>query len=118
MKLLMIGLFTLLVTGCSSVSQTEKEKNADDWFNYGEFRAKKGLMIQTQEKLQSMNEESHISGEFYNAYVSGHKEGTAIYCSQTSYILGISGEPYFGLCDESDPEFKKGYEQGLNHKKE
>ena len=117
MKLLISAILALLLVGCSSSPQAEKEKNADDWFNYGEFRAKKGLIVQTQEQLEAVNPDETITEEFYNAYFSGHQEGTVIYCTQNPYILGLSEEPYFGLCDQSHPKFKEEYEKGVNHKK-
>lgn len=115
MKLLISAILALLLVGCSSSPQAEKEKNADDWFNYGEFRAKKGLIVQTQEQLEAVNPDVTITEEFYNAYFSGHQEGTVIYCTQNPYILGLSEAPYFDLCAQSHPEFKDEYEKGVNH---
>lgn len=118
MKQKIVGVMMLLLVGCTASQSEVKEKNADDWYQYGEQRAKNGFVFQEREELERANPEETITGEFYNAYNQGHSSGTVIYCSQNAYILGLSEAPYFGICDQITTEFRTEYEKGKNHKKE
>lgn len=118
MKQSIVSVMMLLLVGCTASQSEVPEKNADDWYQYGEQRAKNGFVVQTREVVERANPEETITGEFYNAYSKGHTSGTVIYCSQNAYILGLSEAPYFGVCDQTNPEFRPEYEKGKNHKKE
>lgn len=118
MKQKIVGVMMLLLVGCTASQSEVSEKNADDWYQYGEQRAKNGFVFQEKEELERVNPEEMVTGEFYNAYSQGHTSGIAIYCSQNPYILGLSEAPYFGICDQIKPEFRTEYEKGINHKKE
>lgn len=102
----------IVLAGCSSSEVEKQEKNVDDWFVIGETRAKNGFLLQTEERLIERNPEEVITPEFYHGYVKGHEAGTKVYCSQHPHILGLSEEPYFGLCDDIDPNYSSEYEKG------
>ncbi len=118
MKKLTIGLFITVLVGCASSDDVEQEKNVDVWFAIGEARAKNGFLLQTESRLVDRYPEEKITTEFYNGYVKGHEAGTKVYCSQNPYILGLSEEPYFGLCDQIDSNYSDEYQKGKKHKKE
>ncbi|MDD9156929.1 DUF2799 domain-containing protein [Aliivibrio sp. S4TY2] len=118
MKQKVVSLMMLLLVGCTASQSEVKEKNTDDWFQYGEQRAKNGFLVQEKETLESVKPEEEVTEAFYNAYLEGHTSGTTIYCSQEAYILGLREAPYFGICDQIMPDFRAEYEKGKNHKKE
>ncbi|WP_375322318.1 DUF2799 domain-containing protein [Aliivibrio logei] len=118
MKRLTTGLLITALMGCTSSATQDVKKNADDWFNIGENRARNGLIIQPEVQLAQNYSDDEMTTQFYNAYLQGHESGVKIYCDQNPYILGLSEEPYFGLCNEGYSNFLDEYKKGLNHKKE
>ncbi|MDD9194933.1 DUF2799 domain-containing protein [Aliivibrio sp. S3MY1] len=118
MRQKIVSVIMLLLVGCTTSQYEVPEKNADDWYQYGEQRAKHGFLVQERDVLEEVNSKETITGAFYNAYRQGYSSGIVIYCSQEAYILGLSEAPYFGICDQINPEFRTEYEKGRNHKKE
>ncbi|WP_167512717.1 DUF2799 domain-containing protein [Aliivibrio finisterrensis] len=87
-----------------------RKYEAEDWFQYGEQRAKNGFVVQENETLESANPEEAVTEAFYNAYLEGHTSGTTIYCSQEAYILAFAMQVM--------PDFRAEYGKGNNRKKE
>ena len=117
MKTLTIGVLIATLVGCASSALQQETKNVDDWFSIGENRAKNGFVIQSESQLIDNYVNDDVTTQFYNAYLQGHEFGVKAYCAQNAYILGLSEEPYFGLCDQDNSNFADEYQKGINHKK-
>lgn len=104
-------LLSVIIVGCSS-QPLSVGNSASSWQTYGQERAEKGHLIQSQNKLTKLTEPQQLTDEYYQAYLDGYQIGKEKYCSQSAYMLGRMGHPYRGICDDINPFFNNDYVNG------
>jgi len=104
-------ILSILIVGCASQVLPESNTVAS-WQSYGEERAENGHVLQSQQKLSKLASPSELTSELYQAYATGYQAGKEEYCSQSAYMLGRTGRPYRGICDDVNPFFKNDYVNG------
>lgn len=109
--ILTLGL--MLLVGCAS-QPTPLSSAQGDWFDYGQARAEKGYLQQSEKQLAKLDQGNYLNQELYTAYTMGYENGRESYCGQNAYMLGVTGKPYLGICDQLDPFFNQDYISGRN----
>ncbi|PQJ89031.1 DUF2799 domain-containing protein [Aliivibrio sifiae] len=111
MKILIVSIAALLLAACSSTPPPTSMLDSD-WQQFGYDRAIKGLIVQSDSKLNNLLTGSELKENNYQAYLMGYKNGQTEYCEQSAYILGVVGKPYNGICDQIDWTFSQDYNSG------
>ncbi|RJX70748.1 DUF2799 domain-containing protein [Vibrio sinensis] len=107
--LLLSSLF--LMFGCAS--NTSPLSNIPmDWFDFGKQQALEGRLKQSEQKLSANDQDGYLTSSLYNDYQLGYMKGKTEYCTQDASILGATGRPYLGICDDVDPSFQEQYDSG------
>lgn len=107
--LLVSSLF--LMFGCAS--NTPPVSNVPmDWFDFGKQQALEGKLTQSELNLSEIDQSGYLNAALYNDYLQGYAEGKVEYCDQNARLLGGTGRPYLGICDDVNPTFKQQYDVG------
>lgn len=111
MKLFLIYILIFLLTGCSSLSKEDcSNKN---WFNLGKSDAISG---EVEPKIDDYRRDCSEYGLQIRSmdYLKGYEVGLKKYCTYHNGLSrGEDGEDSHSLCEEANPEYKKGYLTGL-----
>lgn len=106
MKRVQIVLWTVFfLAGCTTLPYPEGN-DASAWNDYGYQDAIKGYHKKSESKI------SQERAGVFEFYSEGYEKGRKEFCSQDAYKLGISGQPYTGLCDELDWRFRLDFNDG------
>lgn len=103
----------LLLAGCAS-QPTPVSSVESDWYDFGQSRGEKGYFQQSEKQLAKLDQDNYLNQDLYSAYVAGYEDGRRSYCGQNAYMLGVTGKPYLGVCDQLDPFFRQDYMSGRN----
>ncbi|WGW00651.1 DUF2799 domain-containing protein [Vibrio sp. YMD68] len=104
-------LVVLFMVGCAQV-QTPDSYAVNDWAEFGKQRAIDGQLYDSQSRLNKLDEKGVLNDNLYMAYDKGYQEGKAEYCAQDARMLGVSGKPYRGICDDVNVFFRADYDSG------
>lgn len=111
MKYFFIVLGSIFLTAC--VTQPIPQSSlSEEWKRYGEHQALRGLVMQSEHHLNRSGARELMSEELYSAYQAGYNKGKTEYCQQDARSLGRMLKPYYGICDDVDPFFRKDYNSG------
>ncbi|WP_158264542.1 DUF2799 domain-containing protein [Photobacterium rosenbergii] len=106
MKRLFTALSIVVLSACSSTENTYS--NIDNWDEHGYRTGLSGEVAKQESKF------SYADKDNYNEYLNGYKRGQQAYCEQDAYLLGLTSQPYKGVCDEIDNSFAFDYQLGLS----
>ncbi|MDN2482172.1 DUF2799 domain-containing protein [Vibrio agarivorans] len=111
MKALCVTTALLLLSACSTV-MTPDSVQKSDWQAFGLEQGEKGLIKLSQNKLQDKDTTGQFNSDLYLAYSDGYEVGRGEYCQQSAYMLGVTGRPYYGVCDNINIWFRQDYQSG------
>ncbi|SHO54853.1 DUF2799 domain-containing protein [Vibrio quintilis] len=110
MKSLLTVVCALFISACSSQS-LPVVSDSQGWQQFGYDQGFQGLDKTSFAELseQGVNE---LTDERYADYIQGYSAGNQAYCAQDPFQLGLTQAPYYGVCDQDNPDFRTAYEQG------
>ena len=104
-----LGALLLLLTGCSSLS--ESECRIGDWYGLGYQDGQTGQVRARFRDYQRDCAEYGVTAD-PERWQQGYSKGLALYCQpELAYAKGRAGEPYYGVCP-NDSQFRPDYDRG------
>ncbi|WP_162063504.1 DUF2799 domain-containing protein [Vibrio taketomensis] len=100
---------TLLLVGCASVTPS-LSNDPLAWQEFGQQQALDGQLMLSESKIVKHSLSGDVNSEQYKAYLDGYQMGQKTYCEQDARMLGTTGKPYRGICDDINPFFRSDYE--------
>ena len=111
MKLILIYISIFLLNGCSSLSKEDCANH--NWFNLGQLDAMSGE-IEPKTAVYRQDCSKHGLQIKSMDYLKGFEKGLKKYCTyHNGFRRGEYGEESHSLCEESNPDYKKGYLSGF-----
>ena len=111
MKLFLIYTSIFLLNGCSSLSK--EDCSTKNWFNLGKSDAMSG---EIEPKTADYRRDCSEHGLQIKSmdYLKGFEVGLKMFCTYHNGLSrGESGEDAHSLCEEENPEYKRGYLTGF-----
>lgn len=96
----LVAIVIAVVAGCSAQPNTASF-NSSDWQTYG-----------YDEGLAGHVQLTSLTGENETSYIKGYELGRQQYCEQDALELGKLQRPYYGVCDDINPDFHAAYVEG------
>lgn len=109
MSVRFLALLLMLLSGCSSIS--ESECHLGDWHGLGYQDGQSGQIRERFRTYQRECAEYGIAAD-PERWQQGYVKGLALYCQpELAYAKGRAGAPYYGVCP-NDQLFRADYDRG------